>query len=213
LKHPASRELHAYWDRLRGARSAPDQSRVDPAALSGVLGSLFVLDAVAERGMPFQLAGTRICDLFGRELRERPLLDLFAAADRASIRDTVAAVVDDAAVAIAGVAATTENVEGRIEAELLLLPLRREGLAHGRLIGSLGILEGGALAEVTFVRELSLRSLRILWPSGRRSDFERGPETAAAPAAPAPARRPAWLRVLEGGLGRTLARAQKLRSR
>jgi hypothetical protein len=212
LKHPASRELHAYWDRLRGARAAPDQSRVDPAALSGVLGSLFVLDAVAERGLPFQLAGTRVCNLFGRELRDRPLLDLFVALDRGSIRDTVAAVVDDAAVAIAGVEAATENVAGRIEAELLLLPLRREGPAHRRLIGSLGILEGAALAEVTFVRELSLRSLRILWPSGRRSDFERGPETATTPA-PRVAPRPAWLRVLEGGLGRTLARAQKLRSR
>ncbi len=212
MKHPASRELHAYWDRLRGARAAPDQSRVDPVALSGVLGSLFVIDAVIERGLPFQLAGTRVCDLFGRELRERPLLELFAEADRRSIRDMVAAVVDDAAVAIAGVEAATEKVEGRIEAEILLLPLRREGPAHRRLIGSLGILEGGALAEMTFVRELSLRSLRILWPSGRRSDFERGPETATAPAAGA-APRASWLRVLEGGLGRTLARAQKLTSR
>lgn len=207
MRHPASRELHAYWDRLRGARAAPDQSRVDPAALSGVLGSLFVLDAESERGFPFRLAGTRICDLFGRELRERPLLELFAEADRGSIRDTVTAVVDDAAVAVAGVEAATEKVSGRIEAELLLLPLRHEGPSRSRLIGSLGILEGGALAEVTFVRELSVRQVRILWPSGRRSDFER--EREEVPPPPPPSRRPAWLRVLEGGLGRTLGRRQK----
>jgi hypothetical protein len=196
VKHPASRELHAYWDRLRGARAAPSQSRFDPAALSTVLGSLFVLDAVPERGFPFRLAGTRVCDLFGRELREQPLLELFAEADRTALGDTLAAVVDDAAVAVARVEAPTEKISGRVEAECLLLPLRPEGRAPLRLIGSLGILEGGALADVTFVRELSLRQVRILWPSGRRSDFARADE-------PPPAPRPAWLRVLEGGLGRT----------
>ena len=70
MKHAASRELYAYWDERRGttpgARSAPRSSPA-PSAMCSATPSSSALDVGA--GHPFRLAGTRVCALFGRELK------------------------------------------------------------------------------------------------------------------------------------------------
>ena len=41
MKLAVTMELHAYWNRLRGARSAPERNDVDPSAIRGVLTDQF----------------------------------------------------------------------------------------------------------------------------------------------------------------------------
>ena len=59
MKLAVTMELHAYWNRLRGARSAPERNDVDPSAIRGVLADTFVLDFDEGRGFPFRIAGSR----------------------------------------------------------------------------------------------------------------------------------------------------------
>ena len=49
MKLAASGELFAYWNALRGARSAPERNDVDPGAIRGILADTFVLEFDEER--------------------------------------------------------------------------------------------------------------------------------------------------------------------
>src|SRR5690242_16783240 len=105
MKHPASREFFAYWDGKRGHARAPDRSDIDPNALRERLADMFVLSC--EAGYPFRVAGTRVCALFGRDMKEKSFAALFAAQDRREIQEIIAAVADEMLPVIAGLTAVT----------------------------------------------------------------------------------------------------------
>ena len=82
MKHPASRELFAYWDERRGKHSAPERADIEPGAIRQVLSDAFILALDGGAGHPFRLAGTRVCALFGRELKGEPFIGLWAGASQ-----------------------------------------------------------------------------------------------------------------------------------
>ena len=63
MKHPSNREFFAYWDQKRGDGRAPDRTDIEPGAVRGLLGDIFVLSYDASAGYPFRVAGTRVCAL------------------------------------------------------------------------------------------------------------------------------------------------------
>lgn len=92
MKHDWTADLLTYWDRLRGTRAAPDRRDVSPRDLGGKLPNIFILrsdidDSDAENAdtanipaakqWQFRLAGTRLCTLYGRELRNTRFLSLW----------------------------------------------------------------------------------------------------------------------------------------
>jgi hypothetical protein len=69
MKHRNSHLLIGYWSRLRAGRDVPDQTDIDPRAIKRMLSQIFILDA-RDAARPFyRLAGTKLCDRFGLELR------------------------------------------------------------------------------------------------------------------------------------------------
>jgi hypothetical protein len=95
VKLAATIELYAYWNRLRGARSAPERNDVDPGAIRGVLADTFVLDFDASRGFPFRIAGSRANALFLRELRGFSFSELWRDADREDLDSILHCVADE----------------------------------------------------------------------------------------------------------------------
>jgi hypothetical protein len=95
MKHAASRELYAYWEERRGRRAAPERAEIEPGAIRGALSDAFILSLDAARGHPVRLAGTRVCALFGRELRGEPFLRLWAADSRTIIAGLLAILGDE----------------------------------------------------------------------------------------------------------------------
>jgi hypothetical protein len=85
MKHAGSRELYAYWDKKRGKRAAPERAEIEPGAIRNVLSDAFILALDGGAGHPFRLAGTRVCALFGRELKSEPFIGLWAAASQRTI--------------------------------------------------------------------------------------------------------------------------------
>lgn len=136
MKHASSRALFAYWNERRGSRSAPERGDVEPGEIGRCLGDSFILAFDAAAAHPFRLAGTRICGLFGRELRAASFETLWQEGDRAAVRDLVVAVADESTGIIAGANGRTEEGYG-LDLELLLLPLRHRGRTHARQIGVL----------------------------------------------------------------------------
>jgi hypothetical protein len=159
MKHPASREFFAYWDGKRGDARAPDRSDFDPNAVRELLADTFVLSCDAKADYPFRVAGTRVCALFGRDVKDRSFPALFASEARSEITEIVAAVADEMLPAIAGLTATT--VRGaRTHLELLLLPFNTRAHAPISLTGMLAPFE--ATGDV--LGELNLTSWRYIHP-------------------------------------------------
>ena len=147
MKHAASQELYAYWEQRRGGRPAPERADIEPGAIRQALSDTFILElADAAHGHSFRLAGTRVCALFGRELKGKSFVNLWATGSRQAISDLLTISSDESVGTVAGV--TAENVFGEpLDLELLLLPLgiRRPSLA--RTIGILAPLNPPGMAR------------------------------------------------------------------
>ncbi|MFD1702104.1 PAS domain-containing protein [Methylopila henanensis] len=180
MKAASTRELFAYWNRLRGSRSAPERSDVDPGAIRTALGDTFILAVDPAAGYPFRLAGSRICAVTGAEMKGTPFAGLWAEPDRTTIVDTLASVTDDAAVAVLGAVGFTELAR-RVDLELALLPLRHRGRTHARVLGALSPVETPYWIGACPVTRLELSSLRMIWPTGRRRGFVETPPEAPPP--------------------------------
>jgi hypothetical protein len=120
MKHPSNREFFADWDGKREAERAPDRSDIEPGAVRELLGDIFVL-SYDDPGFPFRVAGTRVCALLGRDLKDRSFSALFAPDDRRQIEDIVGVVAEELLGVVAGITAVAQD--GSLShLELLLLP-------------------------------------------------------------------------------------------
>jgi hypothetical protein len=140
MKHPSSREFFAYWDAQRGDARAPDRSEIEPGAVRELLGDIFVLSYDSEAGYPFRVAGTRVCALLGRDLKDQSFSALFTDGVRREIQDMIAVVAEESIPAIAGLTATSESGE-TAHLELLLLPFSARAHAPVSLTGVLAPFE------------------------------------------------------------------------
>ena len=157
MKHPSSREFFAYWDAKRDGARAPERSEIEPGAVRELLGDIFVLSYDAPKGYPFRVAGTRVCALLGRDLKDLSFSAMFAAESRREIEDVLTYVAEEMLAAVAGLTATSED--GRTaHLELLLLPFNARAHAPISLTGLLAPFE----SEHGVLRDLQLTSWRYL---------------------------------------------------
>ncbi len=176
MKLAASRELHSYWNLLRGGRSAPERSEIDPSAIRGVLADTFILEVDSFKRYPFRIAGTRTNSLFARELKGGAFLDLWQESEQAEIAAIVASVADEAIAVLAGVATRPEGLQP-LDLELLLLPLRHHGRTHARILGGLSPASLPSWIGLFPAAPMTLLSLRVL---GRaENDAARQPSSPA----------------------------------
>lgn len=202
MKAAATRDLFGYWNRLRGARAAPERSDVEPAQIRAILADTFILEADPAAGFPFRLSGSRVCAITGQEMKGERFLELWRDPDAATLRGALTTVSDDAAVAVVGAHGATE-LGRRVDLELGLLPLRHRGRTHARVLGSLAAVETPYWLGSCPVTQFELTSLRMIWPSGRRRTLAPPMETPTAPPPPAglsgAARRIGRFLVFDGG--------------
>lgn len=202
MKHPATRELFAYWNELRGSRSAPERGDIDPAAIRGILADTFMLDADAAAGFPIRLAGTRVNGLFDAEQKGREFLSLWQPAERRNVAAVLMTVSDGACPVVAGALAAPRGQEP-IAFELVYLPLRHYGRTHARILGLVKAVQTPAWLGLLPAGELSLTSLRMVEPGETvvPTRVAVGQEHAPGPMSfgeVAPAERP-YLRLIQGG--------------
>jgi len=136
MKHAASRELYAYWEELRGSRPAPERAEIEPGAIRGALSDAFILSIDPAAGYPIRLAGTRVCALFGREIKGEAFLDLWSATSRPIVGSLIAILADEYVGTLAGVTAQSSAGEP-IDLEILFLPLGTRRPSRARAIGVL----------------------------------------------------------------------------
>ena len=138
MKHPSNRELFTYWNQQRGTRLAPERADIEPTAIRTVLGDTFVLAGDGAAAHPFRLAGTRLCALFGRELKTESFVKLWGKPSQTAMRELLAVVLEEK---VGVVASATANVADdtvlAINMELMLLPLAFARRADARVLGAM----------------------------------------------------------------------------
>jgi hypothetical protein len=136
MKHQSTRAVFEYWNKRRGIRPAPERGEIDPTEIRYALGDTFMLAADFVDQLRFRLAGTRVCALFTRELKGEVFSAAWGEASRKAIEELLVIVNEEAAAAVAGVTARTEEGD-EADLEMLLLPLAHSGHARIRALGVL----------------------------------------------------------------------------
>jgi hypothetical protein len=176
MKHATSRLLFAYWDSLRGDRAAPERSQVEPGKIRHLLADTFILGIEPDGRALFRLAGTRVSALFGRDLKDANLVDLWPDDRRREAEQLVDLVTNETVGAVAGLVGETD-IGAVIGLELVLLPLRHRGAPNLRALGALSPSAVPTWLGLTPLRALDMRSLRVVGNtrSGRPGLGEIGP--------------------------------------
>src|SRR4029077_4676224 len=111
---------------------------------------------------PFRVAGTRLCALFGRDLKDRGFSELFVSEGRREVEDIINVGTEEMLPAVAGITAT--SAEGTAHLELLLLPFSHRAHTPLSVTGSLAPFEPGP----SRLRDFKLTSWRSRHPPAER---------------------------------------------
>ncbi len=195
MKHPSSQRVLRHWSERRRNRPAPERGDIDPAVIRQSLGDTFMLAADFVGDLRFRLAGTRVCALFGREMKGWSFADLWSEESRGEIDPALEALTEEKTGAVTGL--TGQTADGLdLELELLLLPLAHRGEARIRALGVLAPMQPPYWLGEKALVQLRLHTVRHL-----------GSEAQAGRLLPAGAREKHGFLVYSGGLGAGCERA------
>ena len=159
MKHISSQIVLTHWSERRRNRPAPERNDIDPAVIRHALPDTFMLAADFVDELRFRLAGTRVCALFGREVKGESFRTFWSEESRRQIDPLLRIVADEGVGAVAGLVGTTpDGIEADVE--MLLLPLAHSGQMRIRALGVLAPVTAPFWVGVKPVIELGLRTLR-----------------------------------------------------
>lgn len=202
MKHDGSISLFQYWNRLRDGRAAPQRTDIEPADIKANLADTFILEQDARGEAVFRLAGTRLCAVFGRELKGFAFTSLWAEKDQRILARLITGAFRLNHVLVVSFQAWSRG--GRSNAfELIVLPLDG-GAASQRALGAVSAMEKPFWLGADPIAECRIDTLRIIDPDADPMFLKNRPAIPVPPLAPDGAdhtsgRRVRHLLVLEGG--------------
>jgi hypothetical protein len=167
--------LFSYWDGLRGERAAPERGDIEPGDIRHILADTFILEIGEDRRATFRLGGTRVCALFGRELKGQALQGLWPADAQAEMQHFIDIVLDETAGLVVGLIGATDQDE-TLDVEMILLPLRHRGKTHARLMGTMAPAAIPTWIGYRPLTHLRTVSHRVIWPSDRPLPLTTSPD-------------------------------------
>lgn len=138
------RQAEAYWSALRRGDDIPSRSQVDPRGLENILSQTFILERVAPGIARFRLAGQKVNELAGMEVRGMPLTAFFTADARKTVSAALEHMFDDPSIIEFELKTEASRLRGSRSARMILLPLRSD---LGDVSRALGVLVSDAGAS------------------------------------------------------------------
>ena len=203
MKNRTTQILYRYWNEVRHGRLAPRRFDIEPARIAGILAETMILERADETTIRFRLAGTRIAEQFGSELRGQSFLDLWSPEDRQTLHHQLATLQVQGGALLFEIEAHTPG--GRTVAfEAILMPLVHTRDVVDRFLGAISCDLPPLWLGTEPLTRLSLAHSEIVWPDGRPHTFaERFAHTPALNPATAAGRLVRFdrrqFRVLDGG--------------
>lgn len=186
MKQKTTQTLYAYWNDLRAGRTAPRRLEIEPSRIGSILPETFMLERTAPSSYHYRLAGTRLCEIFGTELRGTNLLEGWTASDRATIAGNLISTCEQGAATLLTIEAGSDTVR-RVQLEVIMLPLMHANNTMERVIGAMSVLTSPHWLGYERLTVKRLIDHDLIWPDGRpRSIIDRtGKEAPFRPAPPA----------------------------
>jgi hypothetical protein len=154
--------LFQYWNRLRDGRPAPRRTEVEPADIKTLLADTFILEKDTRGEAVFRLAGTRLCAIYGRELKGFSFPSLWREKDQRLIARLAHGVFSQKSVLLLGFEGFSRN--GRSNRfELLALPLDG-GADHPRCLGLISAAEKPFWLGADPITDALIDSIRVIDP-------------------------------------------------
>jgi hypothetical protein len=122
--------LRTYWERLRAGRIAPYRAEIDPRQFEGALENMFIVERVSSDNLRIRLAGMKVCEMMGMEVRGMEPGLFVDAVDRLRFDRLLGVVMAEPAVVEISLTAG-----GRQRAAMLLMPLRSDFGEINRVLG------------------------------------------------------------------------------
>ena len=166
MHNKTSQTIYTYWNTVRGDRIAPNRFEIEPSRIPDVLPETFLLERGDSRTFLFRLAGTRICEQFGTELRGKNFLDGYSDEDQNQLEDDFAAISQRGGVGLFHIDAIGRSGKAA-RFEILAMPLTH---TRGTLDRCLGAISAIALPDTIGEEALHKKQLvrrEIIWPDGR----------------------------------------------
>ncbi len=166
MQNTTSQVLYQYWNDVRGTRLAPRRFEIEPAQFATILPETFVIECEEGEGHRFRLAGTRVGEKLGFELRGRHFKDLFDARHHEDIKPLLQSITERGAVGLIDIELPAAS--GRVARfEMIVLPLIHTGECITRLLGAISTVDHQPWLGTEPLLAGRLVTSEIIWPDGR----------------------------------------------
>lgn len=166
MRQKTLQTLYAYWNEVRAGRLAPQRLEIEPSRIAGILSETFMLERIDAATYQYRLAGTRLCEMFGSELRGKNFLDGWSEPDRQALARDLATICEQGAVAVVSLEGSSGG-RHRVELEVVLLPLIHAGPNIGRIIGAMSATSSPHWLDNEPLLGRRLQRHELIWPDGR----------------------------------------------
>lgn len=170
---PARAAVETHWREIGGSSAVPRRDDIDPSYMIDALDSILLIERIAPRQARIRIAGQRVSDLLGMDLRGMPLSCLISPPSRAWLGDSIEKLFDGPAIVELGLAGPRTALRTRLTAELVMLPLTDKSGAVTR-----------ALCYVALPEKPPVAPLRLDISGERQIGVALAEPLAAAPPAP-----------------------------
>jgi hypothetical protein len=203
MKNRTTQIIYGYWNEVRHGRKAPRRFDIEPARIAGILAETMILEDAADGPVRFRLAGTRIAEQFGAELRGRSFIDMWPQEEQQQLRRHLETLKEEGGALVLEIEARTAT-DRAIEFEAILLPLIHTRESVDRFLGAISCAHPPMWLGTEPLVTLRLLSDEIVWPDGRPHHvverFAHPPALSPSPAASRIVRfERRQFRVLDGG--------------
>lgn len=131
-----NQDLLNYWNSVRGNRIAPKRVEIIPAAIGHILPVTFILEKRPTNNLHFRLAGSKLCEIFGKEFRNLDFIDCWPEAEQPILGTYLNQLLTDGTiVSIVFQAKSSSDHIG--DFEMLFLPMIHGGSKIDRILGSI----------------------------------------------------------------------------
>ena len=134
MSDPILDGLKAYWENLRAGRVAPYRSEIDPREFKHALENMFILEIVGDKNIRVRLAGMKMCEMMGMEVRGMSPRAFMMPGDRSGFDQAILDVV--AKPTVTEFVMETVDYNGHSgTAYVLMMPLRSDFGEITRILG------------------------------------------------------------------------------
>jgi hypothetical protein len=166
MQNTTSQILYKYWNEIRGGRMAPRRFEIEPARFATILPETFMVECEQGEEPRFRLAGTRVTEKLGVELRGHAFRALLDPADHDDLKPFLASVMDQGAVGVITLERHAPNGRKAVF-EVLVLPLIHTEERVTRLLGAISARTHEPWLGSEPTKPGHILERRIIWPEGR----------------------------------------------